>query len=160
MHEHRHKTLDEPHVDGTEHSHIMQPTLGPHGHESRYQQSTSILFLEIWLFVICGECYNFRLFEVFDVILIHLSSLIFFFFLKHRWGFKTKMRVDTLPYLYFLNSYIPTIFFFFFNLRVGTGHELDPSLFLRIRGIIKQIIYLAWSLKNKGVSLELTEELI
>ena len=33
----------------------------------------------IWLFVICGECYNFGLFRVFDVILIDLFSIIFFF---------------------------------------------------------------------------------
>ena len=65
------------------------------------------LFCVIWLFVMCGKCCNFGLF---DVILIHLSSLIFF--LRCRWGFKTKMRVDTLAYLYFLNLYIPTFFFF------------------------------------------------
>jgi hypothetical protein len=33
-------------------------------------------FCVIWLFVMCGKCCNFGLF---DVILIHLSSLIFFF---------------------------------------------------------------------------------
>jgi hypothetical protein len=39
-----------------------------------------------------------------------------------------KMRVGTLANPYFLNLYIPTIFFFFFNLRVGTGHTLDPPI--------------------------------
>ena len=33
----------------------------------------------------CGECYNFRLFGLFAVLLIDLSSLIFFS--------KTKMRI-------------------------------------------------------------------
>ena len=28
--------MNEPHVDGTEHAHFVQPTHGPHGHESRY----------------------------------------------------------------------------------------------------------------------------
>ena len=45
-------------------------------------------FCVIWLFVICGECYNFGLFKLFAVILIDLSPLIFFS--------KTKMRMSTL----------------------------------------------------------------
>jgi hypothetical protein len=35
-------------------------------------------FCVIWLFVMSGKCCNFGLFGLFDVILIHLSSLIFF----------------------------------------------------------------------------------
>ena len=34
----------------------------------------------IWLFVMCGECCNFGLFELFAVILINLSPLFIFFF--------------------------------------------------------------------------------
>ena len=62
------------------------------------------LFCVIWLFVMCGECYNFELFRLFAVILIDLFPLIFFS--------KTKMRVGTLANPYFLNLYIPTNFFF------------------------------------------------
>jgi hypothetical protein len=65
------------------------------------------LFCVIWLFIMCGECYNFELFGLFAVILIDLFPLIFFFFSK------TKMRVGTLANPYFLNLYIPTNFFFF-----------------------------------------------
>ena len=36
-------------------------------------------FCVIWVFVMCGECFNFRLFGLFAVLLIDLSSLIFFF---------------------------------------------------------------------------------
>ena len=44
------------------------------------------------------------------------------------------MRMDTLANPYFLNLYIPTKFFFyfFFNLRVDTGHTLNPSLCIYI----------------------------
>ena len=66
------------------------------------------LFCVIWLFVMYGKYYNFGLFAI---ILIDLSSLIFFF-LKRKWEFKTKMRVGTLANPYFLNLYIPTNFFF------------------------------------------------
>ena len=44
----------------------------------------SLLNVFSWLFVICGEFYNFGLFGAFDIILIHLSSVIFFFFFLKR----------------------------------------------------------------------------
>ena len=70
-------------------------------------------FCVIWVFVMCGECFNFRLFGLFAVLLIDLSSLIFFF-LKRKWGFKTKMRMNTLANPYFLNLYISINFLFFY----------------------------------------------
>jgi hypothetical protein len=36
-------------------------------------------FCVIWIFVMCGEYCNFRLFWLFAVILIDLSPLVFFF---------------------------------------------------------------------------------
>ena len=56
------------------------------------------LFYVIWLFVMCGECCNFKLFGLFTVILIDLSPLIFFS--------KTKVRVSTSKSIFFEFIYI------------------------------------------------------